>query len=73
MEDQTCVVTGSSRGIGRGIALELAEHGADVMVMNGGRLPEVRPSTIVGCGPRTRLLREGAVSRSDVERVVSLE
>jgi 3-oxoacyl-[acyl-carrier protein] reductase len=32
LEDQTCVVTGSSRGIGRGIALELAEHGADVVV-----------------------------------------
>ena len=32
LDDQTCVVTGSSRGIGRGIALELAEHGADVAV-----------------------------------------
>jgi len=32
LEDQTCVVTGSSRGIGRGIALELAEQGAAVVV-----------------------------------------
>jgi 3-oxoacyl-[acyl-carrier protein] reductase len=32
LEDQTCVVTGSSRGIGRGIALEFAERGADVVV-----------------------------------------
>ena len=32
LEDQTCVVTGSSRGIGRGIALEFAEQGADVVV-----------------------------------------
>ena len=32
LEDQTCVVTGSSRGIGRGIAEDLAEHGADVVV-----------------------------------------
>jgi len=32
LDEQTCVVTGSSRGIGRGIALELAENGADVVV-----------------------------------------
>jgi 3-oxoacyl-[acyl-carrier protein] reductase len=32
LEGQTCVVTGSSRGIGRGIAKDLAEHGADVVV-----------------------------------------
>ena len=32
LEDQTCVVTGSSRGIGRGIATDLGEHGANVVV-----------------------------------------
>jgi 3-oxoacyl-[acyl-carrier protein] reductase len=32
MEDRTCVVTGSARGIGRGIAGHLAEHGANVVV-----------------------------------------
>ncbi len=32
LDGQTCMVTGSSRGIGRGIALELAENGADVVV-----------------------------------------
>jgi 3-oxoacyl-[acyl-carrier protein] reductase len=32
LEDQTCVVTGASRGIGRGIAEELGECGADVVV-----------------------------------------
>jgi len=30
--NQTCVVTGSSRGIGRGIATDLGGHGADVVV-----------------------------------------
>ncbi|MFC5971357.1 beta-ketoacyl-ACP reductase [Halomarina salina] len=29
---QTCVVTGASRGIGRGIAMELGEYGANVAV-----------------------------------------
>src|SRR6056297_1865938 len=32
LENQTCVVTGSSRGIGRGIATDLGAHGADVVV-----------------------------------------
>ncbi|MFC3476564.1 3-oxoacyl-ACP reductase family protein [Halobacterium litoreum] len=32
LADQTCVVTGASRGIGRRIATEFAGHGADVVV-----------------------------------------
>ncbi|WP_436910614.1 3-oxoacyl-[acyl-carrier-protein] reductase [Halosimplex marinum] len=32
LEEQTCLVTGSSRGIGRGIAEDLADRGADVVV-----------------------------------------
>jgi 3-oxoacyl-[acyl-carrier protein] reductase len=32
LDDQTCLVTGSSRGIGRAVAEELGRHGADVVV-----------------------------------------
>jgi 3-oxoacyl-[acyl-carrier protein] reductase len=32
LSDQTCLVTGGSRGIGRGIARELGRHGANVAV-----------------------------------------
>jgi len=32
LENQTCVVTGSSRGIGRGIATDLGDNGANVVV-----------------------------------------
>ena len=31
LTDQLAIVTGSGRGIGRGIALVLAEHGADLV------------------------------------------
>ncbi|MBX0294150.1 beta-ketoacyl-ACP reductase [Haloarcula nitratireducens] len=32
LDNQTCVITGSSRGIGRGIAKDLGKHGANVVV-----------------------------------------
>ncbi|WP_336360445.1 beta-ketoacyl-ACP reductase [Haladaptatus sp. ZSTT2] len=42
---QTCLVTGSSRGIGRGIALDLASHGATVVV--NYRSGEAEAATVV--------------------------
>lgn len=44
-----------------------------LLVLDGGALPASRPSTIVRCGGTVRLLREGAVTRNDLERVVELE
>lgn len=48
-------------------------QGGRVLVLDGGRLPPTRPSTIVRCAGTVRLLREGAVPRSALERVVGLE
>ncbi len=59
----------AARDVGRALAGE----GGDVLVLEGGRLPEARPSTIVRCGGSTRLIREGEISRTDLESVVHLE
>lgn len=32
LDDRTCLVTGASKGIGRGMAIEFGEHGAEVVV-----------------------------------------
>lgn len=54
------------------VARGVEEAGGDVLVLDGGRLPATRPSTIVRCGRTTRLIREGAISRADLESVVDL-
>lgn len=38
-EGQVALVTGASRGIGRSIALALAEHGADIALHYGNSKP----------------------------------
>ena len=45
LQDRTCVVTGSSRGIGRGIAETLANHGANVVI--NYRSSEVEAAEVV--------------------------
>lgn len=42
LENKIAIVTGAAQGIGRGIALEFAKEGADMMIMdlNGERLAE---------------------------------
>lgn len=55
------------------VAAAVAEAGGRVLVLDGGRLPEERPSTIVRCGATTRLIREGAISWTDLATVVDLE
>ena len=42
LENKIAIVTGAAQGIGRGIALEFAKEGADMMIMdlNGDRLAE---------------------------------
>ena len=48
LENQTAVVTGGSRGIGRAVCLELAREGANVVVCYAGRA-EVAQKTAADC------------------------
>lgn len=54
------------------VGAALADSGASVLVLDGGRLPAGAPSTIVHCGSTTRLIREGAIPRTDLETHVEL-
>lgn len=44
----------------------------DLLVLDGGELPPGSPSTIVQCAGTPRVLREGAISRLELEAVVEL-
>lgn len=70
---RVCLVTGASRGIGRAIALALAEAGGDVAVNCRERVNEAHAvaATIDGLGRRAVVV-QGDVSRADeVARMVA--
>lgn len=41
LSGKVCIVTGASRGIGKGIALQLGEHGATVYITGSYRPKQV--------------------------------
>ena len=64
-EDSAAIVTGSSRGIGRAIAIELARQGADVLInynQNKDAAEEVQ-SEIEGLG------RKGVIIQTDISDI----
>lgn len=68
-EDSAAIVTGSSRGIGRAIAIELARQGADVLInynQNKDAAEEVQ-SVIEGLG------RKGVIIQTDISDIESHE
>ena len=66
------VVTGSSRGIGRGCALEMAKVGADVVVnyRSHGQEAEAVAGEIRGMGRRALVVQADVSDRAAVQRLV---
>lgn len=73
LQGKRAIVTGASRGIGRGIAIQLAKAGAEVVV-NYRSHPEEADETIEICeraGSRAHKLQADLASPEDVERLVA--
>lgn len=68
---KTALVTGSSRGIGRAIALELANRGARVIVnyRTGAEAAERVSAAIVAAGGQARAIAADVSQSADVERL----
>lgn len=73
LENKTALVTGGSRGIGKAIALKLAEYGADVVITytrSADAAEEVK-AEIEKIGRRAKALQADAVSFEKAEAVVA--
>ncbi|MXR51207.1 glucose 1-dehydrogenase [Halovenus sp. WSH3] len=66
LEDKTCLVTGGSRGIGRGIAEELGEHGANVVInYRSSEDAAYAARDVIEDGPGTAVVAQADVSNLD--------
>lgn len=73
LEGKTCLVTGGSRGIGRAIALKLAQFGADVAITYA-RSAEAAKETageIEKLGRKAMIFQADAVNLEEAENVVN--
>jgi len=73
LDGKTALVTGASRGIGRGCALELARAGADVAINYRSHSDEAREvaNEIESLGRRAILLKADVSDQSAVEQMVT--
>lgn len=73
LEGKTCLVTGGSRGIGKAIALKLAEFGADVAITyarSADAANDVKKE-IEALGRKAMAVQADAVDFSEAEKVVN--
>ncbi len=73
LSGRVALVTGAARRIGRGIALELAQRGADVIVNyhNSRAEAEQLVAEIVKTGRRSIAIQADVSVRTEVQRVIS--
>ncbi len=74
LEGKTALVTGGSRGIGKTIALDLADAGADVIITyaRSGEAAEQVVREIVKKGRKGKAVKADAVAFAEAENVVSM-
>ena len=72
LEGKVAIITGSSQGIGSGIALKFAEEGADIVVnyRQKNSLAEAVAEKIRGLGCRALTIKADVSQKSDVEGLV---
>jgi len=74
LQDKVAVITGSSRGIGRAIALRMAEHGAKVVISSRKQAAcdEVVAEITASHGPgRAMAIPANISSKADLEKLVT--
>ena len=69
LDNQVAVVTGGTKGLGRAIAISLAEVGADIAVVSRSDIPEVE-QTILSLGRRYFHLPADLTRRQETHRVI---
>ena len=74
LEGKVAIITGSSQGIGSGIALKFAEEGADIVVnyRQKNSLAEAVAEKIRGLGCRALTIKADVSQKSDVEGLVQM-
>ena len=73
LEGKTCLVTGGSRGIGKAIALKLAEFGADVAITyaRSAEPANAVKGEIEALGRKSKAIQADAVDFGEAEKVVN--
>lgn len=73
LEGKTCLVTGGSRGIGKAIALKLAEFGADVAITyaRSAEAANAVKGEIEDLGRKSKAIQADAVDFKEAEKVVN--
>jgi len=70
---KVALITGASRGIGRGVALSLAKQGADIIINYAGNIEGANQtlSEITGMGRKAIVIKADVSKKSEVEAMVS--